>query len=285
MKYYWKLIRPVNLILTILTQVLFIISASRINHSALNIDFSNIRTRESIFTLFACIFVAAGGYIINDIFDIETDQINKPEKLILSKHISLKSARVFYVILTAIGIGSGFLVGLGMGILCLVLAVLLYFYSSDLKGEMLQGNLLIAMMAGMVVYVSSRGVYNVSNTYFAEYASIAFLITMVREIIKDIEDIEGDKAHDYETYPVVKGIQKSKNLSLVFLVITLGIIALLYIQASNLLFTIFMSVFIIPALIYVAYLIFKAKEKSEFRKISNWLKTTMFLGLFSSLFC
>lgn len=285
MKYYWKLIRPVNLILTILTQVLFIISASRINHSALNIDFSNIRTRESIFTLFACIFVAAGGYIINDIFDIETDQINKPEKLILSKHISLKSARVFYVILTAIGIGSGFLVGLGMGILCLVLAVLLYFYSSDLKGEMLQGNLLIAMMAGMVVYVSSRGVYNVSNTYFAEYASIAFFITMVREIIKDIEDIEGDKAHDYETYPVVKGIQKSKNLSLVFLVITLGIIALLYIQASNLLFTIFMSVFIIPALIYVAYLIFKAKEKSEFRKISNWLKTTMFLGLFSSLFC
>lgn len=285
MKYYWKLIRPVNLILTILTQVLFIISASRINHSALNIDFSNIRTRESIFTLFACIFVAAGGYIINDIFDIETDQINKPEKLILSKHISLKSARIFYAILTAIGIGSGFLVGLGMGILCLVLAVLLYFYSSDLKGEMLQGNLLIAMMAGMVVYVSSRGVYNVSNTYFAEYASIAFFITMVREIIKDIEDIEGDKAHDYETYPVVKGIQKSKNLSLVFLVITLGIIALLYIQAANILFTTFMSVFIIPALIYVAYLIFKAKEKSEFRKISNWLKTTMFLGLFSSLFC
>lgn len=285
MKYYWKLIRPVNLILTILTQVLFIISASRINHSALNIDFSNIRTRESIFTLFACIFVAAGGYIINDIFDIETDQINKPEKLILSKHISLKSARIFYAILTAIGIGSGFLVGLGMGILCLVLAVLLYFYSSDLKGEMLQGNLLIAMMAGMVVYVSSRGVYNVSNTYFAEYASIAFFITMVREIIKDIEDIEGDKAHDYETYPVVKGIQKSKNLSLVFLVITLGIIALLYIQAANILFTIFMSIFIIPALIYVAYLIFKAKEKSEFRKISNWLKTTIFLGLFSSLFC
>lgn len=285
MKYYWKLIRPVNLILTILTQVLFIISASRINHSALNIDFSNIRTRESIFTLFACIFVAAGGYIINDIFDIETDQINKPEKLILSKHISLKSARIFYAILTTIGIGSGFLVGLGMGILCLVLAVLLYFYSSDLKGEMLQGNLLIAMMAGMVVYVSSRGVYNVSNTYFAEYASIAFFITMVREIIKDIEDIEGDKAHDYETYPVVKGIQKSKNLSLVFLVITLGIITLLYIQAANILFTLFMSIFIIPALIYVAYLIFKAKEKSEFRKISNWLKTTMFLGLFSSLFC
>lgn len=285
MKYYWKLIRPVNLILTILTQALFVISASRIGNSPFNFDFTNIRTRESIFTLLACVFVAAGGYIINDIFDIETDQINKPEKLILSKHISLKAARIFYAILTTLGITSGFLVGLGMGILCLVLAILLYFYSSDLKGEMLQGNLLIAMMAGMVVYVSSRGVYNVSHTYFGEYASIAFFITMVREIIKDIEDIEGDKAHDYQTYPVVKGIQKSKYLSLIFLTITFLIVVLLCLMAANLLFSVFMCAIIIPAIIYIAVLIFKAKEKSDFRKISNWLKTTMFLGLFSSLFC
>jgi len=285
MKYYWKLIRPVNLILTILTQVLFIISASRIGNSPFNFDFTNIRTRESIFTLLACVFVAAGGYIINDLFDIETDRINKPEKLILSKHISLNSARIFYVILTAVGIVSGFLVGLGMGILCVVLAILLFFYSSDLKGEMLQGNLLIAMMAGMVVYVSSRGVYNVSNTYFGEYASVAFFITMVREIIKDIEDIEGDKAHEYNTYPVVKGIQKSKFLSLIFLTITFIIIILLCFMSANMLYSTYMCSIIIPALIYIAVLIFKAKEKSDFRKISNWLKITMFLGLFSSLFC
>jgi 4-hydroxybenzoate polyprenyltransferase len=285
MKYYWKLIRPINLILTVLTQVLFIISASRINHSALNLDYSNIRTRESLFTILACIFVAAGGYVINDIFDIETDRINKPEKLILSNHIDLKYARIFYIILTAIGIVSGFIAGIGMGILCSVLTVLLYFYSSDLKGEMLQGNLLISMMAGMVVYVSSRGVYNVSNTYFAEYASIAFFITMVREIIKDIEDIEGDKAQDYKTFPVVKGIPKSKNLSIFFLVITFLMILLITLMTSSMTLMIYMGVFIIPALIYVGVLILEAKQKSDFRKISNWLKTTMFLGLFSSLFC
>ena len=285
MKYYWKLTRPINLILTVLTQVLFIISASRINHNALNIDYSNIRTRESLFTILACILVAAGGYVINDIFDIETDRINKPEKLILSNHIGLKSARIFYIILTAIGIACGFIAGIGMGILCSVLTVLLYFYSSDLKGEMLQGNLLISMMAGMVVYVSSRGVYNVSNTYFAEYASIAFFITMVREIIKDIEDIEGDKAQDYKTFPVVKGIPKSKNLSIFFLVITFLMILLITLMTSSMTLMIYMGVFIIPALIYVGVLILEAKQKSDFRKISNWLKTTMFLGLFSSLFC
>jgi 4-hydroxybenzoate polyprenyltransferase len=233
----------------------------------------------------ACIFVAAGGYVINDIFDIETDTINKPKKLIISKHIPIKSARIFYIFLTVIGIICGFFTGIGMGILCVVLSILLYFYSSDLKGEHLQGNLLISMMAGMVVYVSSRGVYNVSNTYFAEYASLAFFITMVREIIKDIEDIEGDKAHEYYTYPVVNGIRKSQNLAFVFLTICFLIISLLFLQSSNAILFIYMSVVIVPALIYIAWLMKKANKKPHYKKISNLLKATMFLGLFSSLFC
>ena len=285
MRYYWKLIRPINLILTFLTQALFLISASRINNHFLRIDFSNISISESITTMLACIFVAAGGYVINDVFDIETDTINKPQKLIIGKHISLNSARIFYAMITLIGIVCGFITGLGMGILCVVLSVLLYFYSSDLKGEQLQGNLLIAMMAGMVVYVSSRGVYNVSNTYFAEYASLAFFITMAREIIKDIEDIEGDKAHEYFTYPVVNGIRKSKYLAIICITLCLIVVLLLLIQANNVFFTLYMSLVIIPALLYVCWVVMKASEKSNYQKISNWLKATMFLGLFSSLFC
>jgi 4-hydroxybenzoate polyprenyltransferase len=108
---------------------------------------------------------------------------------------------------------------------------------------------------------------------------------MVREIIKDIEDIEGDKAQDYKTFPVVKGIPKSKNLSIFFLVITFLMILLITLMTSSMTLMIYMGVFIIPALIYVGVLILEAKQKSDFRKISNWLKTTMFLGLFSSLFC
>ncbi len=285
MKYYWKLVRPINLLLTVLTQLLFILSASRINHSFLHFDWSNIRFQESITTMLACVFVAAGGYVINDIFDIETDHINRPEKLILSKHISPKSAKIFYVILTSLGIISGFLTGIGMGILCLVLAILLYFYSSDLKGEMLQGNLLISLMAGMVVYVASRGVFNVQNTYFAEYASVAFLITMARELIKDIEDLEGDKAQEHETYPIMKGIPATKILAAIFMFFTLLIAVLLIFQSNAILFKIFITGLIIAPIFYYLYLLYKAKEKGQFRNISNWLKLTMFIGLFSSLFC
>jgi 4-hydroxybenzoate polyprenyltransferase len=235
--------------------------------------------------MLACIFVAAGGYVINDIFDIETDQINRPEKLILNKHVSPNSAKIFYIILTSLGIIFGFTTGIGMGVLCFVLAILLYFYSSDLKGEMLQGNLLIALMAGMVVYVSSRGVFNAQNTYFAEYASIAFSITMARELIKDIEDIEGDKAQEYETYPILKGIRATKLLAAIFLIITLFIAVVLNFQTTALLFQTYISCFIIAPIIYFLYLVYNAQEKIQFRKISNWLKLTMFIGLFSSLFC
>ena len=235
--------------------------------------------------MLACVFVAAGGYVINDIFDIETDNINRPEKLILSKHISPKAAKIFYVILTSLGIISGFLTGIGMGILCIVLAILLYFYSSDLKGEMLQGNLLIAMMAGMVVYVASRGVFNVQNTYFAEYATVAFLITMARELIKDIEDIEGDKTQEYETYPILKGVRATKILAAIFLFVTLFIAVLLIFQSNEFLFRAYIAFLIITPIFYFIHLLYNANEKGQFRKISNWLKLTMFIGLFSSLFC
>jgi len=234
--------------------------------------------------MLACIFVAAGGYVINDIFDIETDEINRPEKLIINKHISTKSAKIFYLILTSLGIISGFITGIGMGILCIVLAILLYFYSSDLKGEMLQGNLLIALMAGMVVYVASRGVFNVQNTYFAEYASVAFLITMARELIKDIEDLEGDKAQEHETYPIVKGIRATKILAAIFMFFTLLISVLLFFQSNAISFKIIIAGLIIVPISYYNYLLYNANEKGQFRKISNWLKLTMFIGLFSSLF-
>jgi 4-hydroxybenzoate polyprenyltransferase len=235
--------------------------------------------------MLACVFVAAGGYVINDIFDIETDNINRPEKLILSKHISPKSAKIFYGILTILGITSGFLTGIGMGVLCIVLAILLYFYSSDLKGEMLQGNLLIAMMAGMVVYVASRGVFNVHNTYFAEFATVAFLITMARELIKDIEDLEGDKAQEHETYPIIKGIRATKILAAIFMFFTLLIGVLLIFQSHELLFKVYIVLLIVTPIFYFLYLLYNANEKGQFRKISNWLKLTMFIGLFSSLFC
>lgn len=284
MKYYWILVRPINLLLTVLTQFLFMLAASRIDHSFLHYDFQNFRFPESITTMLACILVAAGGYVINDLFDIETDKINRPEKLIISRHIQHKTAIIFYSILTVSGIIFGFLSGLGMGLLCIALAVLLYFYSSDLKGDSLEGNLLISLMAGMVVYLSSRGVFVHKNTFTGLFSILAFSITMTRELIKDIEDIEGDKAHGYETFAVKRGVDASKKLSLVFMLISIAMIWGIGVFSMQRLFIVYSAIASILPLLYVCYLILKAKNKKEYRKISDYLKIIMFIGLISCLF-
>lgn len=248
-------------------------------------DWENIRYPAALYNTLACLLIAAGGYIINDIFDIESDSINRPHKRIIAKSMRLNHARIYYTLLTLMGIGFGFLTGFGMGILCTIMSVLLYFYSSDFKGEHLQGNLLISLMAGMVVYVASRGVFEVSKTFFAEYASIAFLITLSREIIKDIEDMEGDTQQGYKTYPIIKGVKKSKILAFVAFGLSLCILPIIYFQSFEILFLAYTSLILTPFALYIAYKIYQARATDDFTAISKYLKQFMFAGLVSCLVC
>ncbi len=283
MKYYFGIIRPVNLLLTAFTQVLFYLSSSRIHHGLAWYDWTNIRFPEALTSTLACIFVAAGGYVINDVFDIETDTINRPHKRVIARHISLKTARIYYVALTLVGLILGFFTGLGMGILCVVIAVLLYFYSSDFKGEYIMGNLLVSLIAGMVVYIASRGVYQVSKAYFAEYATIAFFVTFAREIIKDVEDMEGDKAQEFETFAIQSGEKKSKILAIAFLILTLATLLMVGIFSQQAIFWTFLGLIIFPMVGFIIYKIIKASTKKDYRRVSHWLKLSMFLGLLSCL--
>ena len=283
MIHYLRIIRPINLLLTILTQWLFYLSASRTGGGLSNIDFSNLRFPESITATLACVFVAAGGYVINDIFDIETDKINRPGKRIAVESTSVKSMRIYYLILTSIGLFFGYFTGLGMGILSTVIAILLYFYSSDFKSEFLMGNLLISLMAGMVVYIASRGVFMVNKAYFAEFSSIAFFITFARELIKDLEDYTGDKEQGYETFAISSGPTKTKLLSSFFIICSLALLFLVAFTGNQLEFWVFLGIILAPLNIYLLFKIYTAEEKLHYSHISKWLKYSMFIGLLASL--
>jgi len=283
MIHYFRIIRPINLLLTILTQWLFYLSASRTGGGLSNIDFSNLRFPESITATLACVFVAAGGYVINDIFDIETDKINRPGKRIAVESTSVKSMRIYYLILTSIGLFFGYFTGLGMGILSTVIAILLYFYSSDFKSEFLMGNLLISLMAGMVVYIASRGVFMVNKAYFAEFSSIAFFITFARELIKDLEDYTGDKEQGYETFAISSGPTKTKLLSSFFIICSLALLFLVAITGNQLEFWVFLGIILAPIHIYLLFKTYTAEEKLHYSHISKWLKYSMFIGLLASL--
>jgi len=296
MRPYLAILRPNNILLTLFTQGVFMIAASRTSY--FNIDWSNIIWPESVLIILTCCLTAAGGYIINDLFDVETDHINRPNKRILKRDISHKAAIVYYIILTALGQICGYYAGLGIGLFASAIAVLLYFYSSDLKAMGLPGNSLIAFMSGSVIYIASRGIHEIHSAYFAEYAFLAFLLTMARELVKDAEDIEGDKEQGCETFPILYGTRKTNILSNVILaLIVIFLVTAAYllsiepffnvkstIEIHRFVYPAFLVLALVPMIIKSMWMIGKANNKRDYKKISKWLKLTMLVGLISVLF-
>ena len=296
MRPYLAILRPNNILLTLFTQGVFMIAASRTSY--FNIDWSNIIWPESVLIVLTCCLTAAGGYIINDLFDVETDHINRPNKRILKRDISHKAAIVYYIILTALGQICGYYAGLGIGLFASAIAVLLYFYSSDLKAMGLPGNSLIAFMSGSVIYIASRGIHEIHSAYFAEYAFLAFLLTMARELVKDAEDIEGDKEQGCETFPILYGTRKTNILSNVILaLIVIFLVTAAYllsiepffnvksaIEIHRFVYPAFLVLALVPMILKSMWMIGKANNKRDYKKISKWLKLTMLVGLISVLF-
>ena len=296
MRPYLAILRPNNILLTLFTQGVFMIAASRTSY--FNIDWSNIIWPESVLIILTCCLTAAGGYIINDLFDVETDHINRPNKRILKRDISHKAAIVYYIILTTLGQICGYYAGLGIGLFASAIAVLLYFYSSDLKAMGLPGNSLIAFMSGSVIYIASRGIHEINSAYFAEYAFLAFLLTMARELVKDAEDIEGDKEQGCETFPILYGTRKTNILSNVILaLIVIFLVTAAYllsiepffnvkstIEIHRFVYPAFLVLALVPMILKSMWMIGKANNKRDYKKISKWLKLTMLVGLISVLF-
>ena len=296
MRPYLAILRPNNILLTLFTQGVFMIAASRTSY--FNIDWSNIIWPESLLIILTCCLTAAGGYIINDLFDVETDHVNRPNKRILKRDISHKAAIVYYIILSTLGQICGYYAGLGIGLFASAIAVLLYFYSSDLKAMGLPGNSLIAFMSGSVIYIASRGIHEINSAYFAEYAFLAFLLTMARELVKDAEDVEGDKEQGCETFPILHGTRKTNILSNVILaLIVIFLVTAAYllsiepffnvkstIEIHSFIYPAFLLLALVPMILKSMWMIGKANNKRDYKKISKWLKLTMLIGLISVLF-
>jgi 4-hydroxybenzoate polyprenyltransferase len=252
--------------------------------------------------IFATICIAAAGNIINDINDVETDFINKPEKIIIGKSISEKTAYNLFIILNVIGVGVGFYLSNAVGrsaffSLFVIISVLLYVYSTYLKQMLLVGNIVISILVALSLIIV--GVFelipNVTNQnqhlqflFFKtilDYAYFAFILNLIREIAKDLEDMEGDKKAGMNTLPIAIGKQKANyilfGLSLIPLVgVSFYVVDSLY---KNQIAVIYFLLFIIAPLLYSSIKIFVAKTKNDYHHISNILKWVMLFGMLSLL--
>lgn len=252
--------------------------------------------------ILATIAIAAAGNIINDIYDVTTDAINKPHKCIIGTSISEKTGYTLFIICNIIGVGIGFYVSLYIGknaffSIFVIISALLYIYASYLKGILLVGNIVIsALVAASIVIIGLFELTpnlteinkNIQLTFFKiilDYALFAFMINLLREIAKDIEDIDGDYKAGLRTLPIVIGRARAKHVLIILhsvplLTIIFYVVTKLYKQPIAL---IYFLVLLIAPLIYIAIQLFYAKLKSDYSRIATLYKLVLLFGMLSLL--
>ena len=252
--------------------------------------------------VFATVFIAAAGYIINDIYDIEADNINKPNKVIVGKRISEDLANNLFIGFTVAGIVLGICATWQIdknsyATIFLLVSALLYWYATSLKQSILIGNILISLLVSLSILIvgvfeitpmitpDSRDAYLFMFKFLVDYAVFAFLINLVRELVKDLEDIDGDYKAGYNTLPIAIGRDRASKVAFGFCVLTIMavvyyVITYLFENQILLLYFIFL---IIGPLSYCAIKLLSAKTKSDFKQLSLILKITMLLGICSMI--
>ncbi len=273
-----QFLRLPNLIIIGLTQLLTYRYLSELN--ATNSGFSYTMLA---FLMLTFIFAAAAGNVVNDIFDTEIDSINKPNKLLIVNEIGEKKAWVVYFMLLQFTFITSLLFDYLLGAFWLffyqiLISVLLFLYSKYLKKMPLLGNLAVSFLCALVVaivifaFAVISKEKSIENQFIWCYVAFAFLSTLFREIIKDIEDQNGDKALNCKTLPVLFGNTISKGIAIVVLLFLIGIV--MAISRNELL-----GIAITLVAFTIVFQTFRAQQKEQFHSISQVTKGLMLLGL------
>lgn len=256
--------------------------------------------------LISSVLIAAGGYIINDYFDMDIDSVNKPHKLVIGKLISRRWAMLLHMLLSVIGLFLTALVAIHINnVLLLVLnflsVVLLLFYSTTFKKKLLIGNVIISLLTAWVVGVlfiaelkftdlndllQNNGVIQRLYKYTLVYAGFAFVVSLVREVIKDAEDIVGDKKYGCTTMPIVWGINVAKIYAATWLVVLMGVLIAIFFYTIINNWIWLVSLICLVLIIYLFFILVRIKKAittKDFAYISNQIKLLMLVGILSIL--
>ncbi len=275
MKSFLRLIRAGNLLIIVLTQYLvriFLVGPKE--------DWLRHLTDFRFFLLsLSTVLIAAAGYIINDYYDIKIDTINKPRRVVIGRIMRRRHAMVTHSAFNALGIGLGLLVGLKVAAVNLVAAFVLWLYSNQLKRLPFIGNFTVALLTAasllvIILYAPRNGFLVVS------FAVFAFFISLIREIIKDMEDLRGDATFGCQTLPIVWGIRRTKSLLYILIGSFLVILFTLsfYLQEW---IVFYFSLFVFLPTAWLTWRLVRADTRKEFGYLSTWCKIIMLSGVLS----
>jgi 4-hydroxybenzoate polyprenyltransferase len=228
------------------------------------------------------VMIAAAGYIINDYYDIKIDLINKPERVVIGKTITRRYAILFHTVISFLGVAAGLLINWKIGALNFVCAFLLWLYSNNLKRLPLIGNVVVALLTGLSIFMLIF-LYNQYLPFVMVYSLFAFFMTLIREVVKDMEDMKGDTTFGCKTLPIVWGIRKTKSFVYSIVVVFSLLVLWLDYQELKISWIYFIPLLFLPMSVLVFRLI-KADTKKEFYQLSQLCKIIMLLGIFSIVF-
>ncbi len=299
---FLKLVRLPNLLFIALAQLLFEFCIYRPLYRG---QVPEGDLLHFIFLALASLLIAAAGYIINDYFDINIDEVNKPHRMVVDKVIHRRWAIAWHFMLSTSGIILTILAVPFREKWYLVLAnagcvALLWFYSTNFKKSLLVGNIVISLLTAWTILVIFFSKVSLADAFGGNseiqprffrlaflYAGFAFIISLVREAIKDMEDMPGDSKYGCRTMPIVWGVNAAKVYTAVWIIILTGLVAVIqvYILQFRWWWTVLYSIlFVITPLLVILLQLRKSAGSADYHRMSNWSKAVMFTGILSMLF-
>lgn len=265
---YVKISRFINFIITFLVIIVASVISIENEYSILKIILAGLSGA----------LTASAGNVINDYFDINIDKINKPHRVLPSGSLTKKEAINFYIILTISAFVISSFININAFIIVFISTLFLFFYSYQVKKIPLIGNILVAFLTALAFIYGGIAVNNISSAVIP--ASFAFLINLIREIIKDMEDAEGDSQQGINTFPVEYGLKKTKTLIVIvtFVLIILTLYPFVF-NVYEIEYFLVVMVFINPLLVYIIKSLFENDTVKNLSKLSNLLKINMVFGL------
>jgi 4-hydroxybenzoate polyprenyltransferase len=307
---FFKVIRWQNLVFIAITQLLFhfFVVVPSATGQVYNFPL-RLTTPWLLLLCFSSLCIAAAGYIINDYFDINIDEVNKPHKMVVGKRMSRRHALLWHLNLSFLGLLIGGFVSYKLGnwlvaLGNLVCVALLWFYSTSFKRQLIVGNVVISALTAWVILVllvaelpgwwTGELVEEAEKATVARlsrigmlYAGFAFIISLVREVIKDMEDVEGDRKEGCNTMPIAWGMQASKvfiGVWLVVLIVSLVITQVYVIQFGWWFSASYVLTFVVFPLVIIFKRLPSAQTTAQFSSLSRQVKWVMLLGIMSMIF-
>ncbi len=302
MQSYLKLIRFPNLLMVAFTMyaIRWALIYPMLAVSELKLQFGEF---DFFLLVVSTVFITAAGYGINDYFDVRTDSLNRPDRVVIGKTVKRRVALALHWFFNTAAVMMGFYIShkIGFwqfGFLFVITSGLLWYYSTTYKRQFLIGNLIVALLTALVpvlvliyeipslnkAYADLLQENNTSFMYIVRwvlaFSIFAFITTLAREIIKDIEDFEGDAAFGRNTLPVVLGIKTTKAIAIGLEIITIGLLYFVHFwKLKDMLSLLYITFVLVIPLLYISWTILKANQKKHYTHASILAKLMMLGGI------